>query len=131
MLTQRQLLTVSAALECLAGLALMLAPGEAMKVLLGTEPDAAGLMLGPVAGVALAALGICCFWARTDTDGKAYSGTLRGITFYNAGVGLFLVYLAAIGRARGIVVWGAGALHLSLAALFLLERATSRGVMRR
>jgi hypothetical protein len=119
--THSRLLTVTAVLECLTGLALVLAPGLTLAVLLGVKPDSVSLMLGPVAGIALTALGICCWEARTDTGSAARSGTLKGITVYNAGAGLLLLIFAASGRAMGMVVWIAALLHLGLAAEFLFS----------
>jgi hypothetical protein len=118
MTMQRQLLTIAAVIEWLAGLGLILAPGAAAALLLGAEPDSVGLMIGRVAGVALLALGIACWGARTDAGGAARSGTLIAITLYNAGAGLLLVVFAATGKAGGVMVWIAGVLHLGLAAGF-------------
>jgi hypothetical protein len=114
----RQLLTVSAVVECLAGLALLLVPGTTIDLVLGAGPDRVGLMIGRVAGVALLALGIACWGARTDSGGPARAGTLRAITLYNLGAGLLLVLFAATGQASGLVVWGAGLFHLGLGAAF-------------
>jgi hypothetical protein len=121
--SDRQLLTISAAVECLAGLALAGAPGTTVARLLGASPDRTGQMLGRVAGVALLALGTACWGARGEAGGVARSGTVRAITLYNAGAGLLLLRFAATGQARGAVVWGAGVLHLGLAAGFGVARA--------
>ncbi len=114
----RQLLTVAAVVEWLAGGALVLAPGATVGVLLGVELDRAGVMIGRVAGVALLALGTACWGARTDAGGAARLGTLTAITLYNAGTGLLLTIFAATGEAYGPIVWSAGVLHLGLAAAF-------------
>ncbi len=113
---QRQLLTIAAAVESLAGLALILAPEVAVGVLLRAKPNVAGVMLGRVCGVALVALGITFWGARTDSGSAARSGTLKAITFYNAAAGLLLVLFAAIGKTGGIVLWSFGVFHLALAA---------------
>lgn len=115
---QRRLLTIAAAIECLAGLALILTPGIVTSLLLGAAADSVGLMIGRVGGVGLLSLGIACWGARTDTGGAAQTGTLRAITLYNAGAGLLLVVFAATGKAVGLVVWSAGILHLGLASGF-------------
>jgi hypothetical protein len=115
---QRQLLTIATVVECLAGLAFLLAPGATVALLLGVQPDRVGLMVARVAAVALVALGIACWGARMDPGGEARTGTLRAITFYNAGAGLLLVVFGATGMASGSLVWGAALLHLGLAAGF-------------
>jgi hypothetical protein len=116
--TQRQLLTFAAAFESLTGLALIRAPEATAVFILGAKPKVVGVMLGRVCGVALVALGIACWGARTDSESTARTGTLKTITFYNAGVGLFLVLFAAIAKTGSIVQWSAGVLHLALAAAF-------------
>jgi hypothetical protein len=119
----RQLLTISAAVECLTGLALTAAPGTTVTRLLGAPTDRTGQPLGRVTGVALLALGTACWSARRDAAGGARSGTVRAITLYNAGAGLLLLRFAASGQARGGLVWAAGLLHLGLAAGFSVAAA--------
>jgi hypothetical protein len=109
-----RLLLIAAVVECLAGLALALAPGATAAALLGKEPDSVGLMIGRVTGVALLSLGIACLGARTDAGGDARSSTLWAITFYNFGAGILLLMFAATGKAGGLVIWGAALLHLGL-----------------
>ncbi len=124
----RQLLTIAAVVEGLAGLALVLAPAATLALLLGAVPDSVGLMIGRIAGVALLALGVSCWGARTDAGGPARAGTLAAITTYNAGAGLLLLLFAATGNAHGLVVWGAGLLHLALAAGFAVSLRRFRDV---
>jgi hypothetical protein len=116
--TQRQLLTIAALAECLAGLALMVIPGAAVRLLLGAEPSMVGLMVARIAGMALLALGLACWGARADSGSAAQRGTIRAITTYNTGAGLLLIAFVATGNAYGVPVWIAGILHLALAAGF-------------
>jgi hypothetical protein len=121
-LTQARLLTIAAVLECLAGLAFALAPGAAVAVLFGAEPLRDGLMLGRLAGVALLSLAIACWGARADRGSStARTGTLRAITFYNAGAGMLLIVWAATSQADGPVAWSVGILHLALASAFAVS----------
>ncbi len=116
--TQQWLLIAAAVVEWLAGLALMATPNVAVTLLLGAPLDGVGGMVGKVAGVALFGLGISCWGASKDSSDTARSGALWAITFYNAGAGLLILF-AVTGAARGIVVWGGGALHLGLATGFV------------
>jgi hypothetical protein len=118
---QRQLLTIAAAFESLTGLTLILAPKATAVFILRAELNVVGVILGRVCGVALVALGIACWGARSDSESAARSGTLKAITFYNAGVGLLLVLFAAIGKTGRIALWSAGVLHLALAAAFAIS----------
>jgi hypothetical protein len=125
MTRQRQLLAIAAVVESLVGLAFLLAPGVVVAILLGAEPDRVGLMVGQVTGAALLSLGLACWGARTDAGGAVRTGTLRGITLYNAGVGLLLVLFVATGQAR-LAAWIAGILHLGLAVAFAASLRYSR-----
>lgn len=118
---QRKLLTIAVVVESLTGLALILAPEATVVLLLGVEPNVPGVMLGRVCGVALMALGIACWSARADSESAARAGTLKAITFYNAGAGLLLVLFAVIGKTGGIVLWSAAVLHLALATAFAVS----------
>jgi hypothetical protein len=122
---QRSLLTIAAALECLAGLAFVLVPGIAIAQLLGAEAHRDALMIGRVAGVALLSLGIACWHARADAGGAARTGTLNAITLYNAGAGLLLLVFAATGASTALAAWLAGALHLALGTAFALSMRRS------
>jgi hypothetical protein len=115
---QKSLLTIAAALECLAGVALIVLPGITIALLLGAEAHSDGLMIARLTGVALLCLGIACWWARADPGGAARTGTLHAITLYNAGAGLLLVMFAATGEAAGVVLWIGGIFHLGFASAF-------------
>jgi hypothetical protein len=119
---QRMLLRIAAVVEILAGLVLILLPGPTIRLLLGAPPDVVGLMVGRIAGVALLALGVACWGARSDAGGAARVGTVGAITLYNLGVGGLLVLFALTGEASGLGVWSAGLFHLVLAAGFLFSQ---------
>jgi hypothetical protein len=112
------LVTFAAALECLAGTALLLVPGVSILLLFGMQPDPMATLLGRIAGVALLSLGVACWGARVDVGGPARTSTVKGITLYNGGAGLLLLAAAGSGRATGIVIWIAAILHLGLAVAF-------------
>jgi hypothetical protein len=105
MAMQGRLLTVAGIAESLVGLAFLLSPSITTALLLGAEPDSAGLMIGRVTGVALLSLGITCWGSRAEAGGAARMATLRAITLYNAGAGLLLVMFAVTGKAGGPMVW--------------------------
>src|SRR4029450_7543201 len=107
-----QLITVSALLEFLTGLALILVPDFTIALLLGAEADSVARMVSRICGVALISISIACRAARTGADSESRIGTIRAITFYNLGAGLALVASAAMGKFHGIVIWGVGLIHM-------------------
>jgi hypothetical protein len=118
MTTLAGLLICAAVLEGLAGMVLILAPGVAIVLLCGEAPGALSSMVGRLAGIALLSLGIACWGAHADEASPARTGTVRGITLYNAGAGLLLIAVATSWSSAGVVTWIAGILHLGLAAAF-------------
>lgn len=114
----RSLLVIAALLECPAGLALIVMPAYAISLLLGIEPQDDGIVIGRIAGVALLALGVACWWARLDAGGAALTGTLSAITLYNAGAGLILTWLVATGKTGGLILLLAAVVHLGLGLAF-------------
>jgi hypothetical protein len=115
-------MTICAVLESLAGVTLVLAPRAGVALLLGAELNRVGLLVGRIGGVALMALGIACWAAKSATDSAGRLGTLRAITFYNFGAGLLLLVSATIGMFHGFVLWSTGVLHLGLAVGLVATR---------
>ena len=76
--------------EAGAGLALLIVPALAGRLLLGEELTGVAIPVARVAGIALIALGIAC-WPGTP---------LVGILIYSALVTLYLAYLGFAGGLR-------------------------------
>ena len=112
----RTLLILTAALEGVTGLGLLLAPATIAFVLLGnTLETQVSLVVTRVAGTALVALGVACWHARLDPDSSAAAGIVGGMLFYNAGVAALLAY-AGIGLGLfGVGLWPGVGLHMALA----------------
>jgi hypothetical protein len=62
--SMNRLLLLTALIEALTGLALIVVPTLVVRLLLGGESSGAAIPLGRVAGVALLALGVACWLAR-------------------------------------------------------------------
>lgn len=112
----KKLLTVTAALEAGAGLALALWPSAVAVLLLGSSLDTpASLTLGRVAGVALFTLGVHCWLGRNDEQSNAARGLVVGMLIYNAAVATILAY-AGIGLGlRSAALWPAVVVHAAMA----------------
>jgi hypothetical protein len=117
-----QLITLSALLEFLTGVALILVPDFTIALLLGAKADPVSQVIARICGVALISISIACWAARTGADSESRIGTIRAITFYNLGAGLIFVAAAAIGQFHGIVIWGVGLIHLAFALAFISSR---------
>jgi hypothetical protein len=111
----KRLLTFTAIIEAVTGLALIAMPSIVVRLLLGSLLDtSAALVLGRVAGVALLTLGVACWLARDDTQSCAARGVVTAMLLYNVAVAAVLAF-AGIGlRLHGIALWPAVVLHAAM-----------------
>jgi hypothetical protein len=112
----KTLLSVTAVLEAAIGLALVARPSAPVAVLLGSSLDSpAALTIAHVAGAALLSLGVTCWLARNDTQGRAASGLIAAMLLYNAAVVALLVRAGIAPGLSGIGLWPAVVLRLEMA----------------
>src|SRR5437773_8877172 len=108
----RQVLTFAAAAEAVTGFALLIVPSLVGRLLLGAELTGVAIPVARVAGIALIALGVCCWPGST---------ALGGMLTYSAGVTVYLAYIGFAGKWVGKLLWPAVVLHAVLT--LLLARA--------
>ena len=109
-----QLFIVTAVIESVAGLTLLVAPAVFIRLLFGSAVDvfpAAGV--ARLTGAALLSLGAACWWARHEERSAASRALVGGMLIYNATV-VALVIAGALG-ALGPLQWAAVVLHGALA----------------
>jgi hypothetical protein len=107
------LLTVTAAIEALTGISLIVAPSLVVSLLIGTSPDGATTMtLARLAGVALMSLAIACWLSRNNA---AAAGVVKAMLFYNVAAAAVLLYGAIGYKLSGVGLWPAVLLHAGLA----------------
>lgn len=110
----KPLLTISAAIESVTGLALLVAPSVPASLLLGsTLETTVGSTIARIAGAGLLALGIACWLGR---DGAAGARTLvAAMLFYNTAAAAVLIHAGLGLGLSAIGLWPAVVLHLALA----------------
>ena len=102
----KNLLTMTAVLEVGTGLLLVALPSMLATVLLGSSLDApVALTVARVAGVALLALGVGCWFARNDVQSRATRGVVGAMVLYNAGIAMVLAYAGTSLQLSGIGLW--------------------------
>ena len=111
----KKLLAVSAVLEVVTGMALIVAPTFVVKLLFGADIAGIAIVTSQFAGLALMSLGVAC-WPR----GSAASA-LYGMLTYSSLATLGLLYIAVRGTWNGPLLWPAVVLHAILT--LLLARA--------
>lgn len=122
----KPLLTVTAVIEVGAGLVFVACPSAAVALLLGAPLDApAAVTLGRLAGAALLALGVACWFARSDEQGRAARGLVAAMLLYNLAV-IILFAFAGIGLSLvGVALWPVVVIHAAMAVwcIVCLRRA--------
>jgi len=112
----RTLLILTALLEAATGLSLLAAPEGVDWVLLGGRFGAPGSVgVARIAGGALVALGIACWFASSDTRMRAAYGVVAAMLVYNVTTVSLLVYADVAKGAAGIALWPAVIVHAALA----------------
>jgi hypothetical protein len=110
-----RLLRLTAIIEILTGLGLMIVPSVLVRLLLGSPLDTSvATMLGRVAGVALLALGVACWLARDDAQSRAARGLVSAMVLYNFGAALILGTAGTYLRLAGPALWPAVVLHAAM-----------------
>jgi len=107
----KKLLILTAVIEGLTGLILLVYPPIVIRLLLDSEIAGAGVLMSRFAGIALIALGVACW-----PDGNTFRAV--GMLTYNLLVILFLVYVG-INVGAGILLWPTVAIHAVLSVLLV------------
>jgi hypothetical protein len=113
--TMKRFLTLTAIIEAATGLGLIAVPAIIVRLLLGGELIGAGIPLGRVAGVALLALGIACWFASYEVQNRAARGLASAMVLYNLGVVIILGASGLQSQPAGIALWPAVILHAVMA----------------
>jgi hypothetical protein len=114
-------LWVTAAVEGVLGLFLVMLPDRPLTLLIGADnlaPET--LLVGRFAGVALLAIGVVSGLARDDGGSPALRAVLAGILTYDVAAAALLVYAAIVMQMAGPVLWPAVVLHAALAVWCVL-----------
>jgi hypothetical protein len=107
------LLTTTAVIEAVAGLALLAFPSATAQVLLGAPLDqSAAAILIRVGGAAVVGLAIVCWLARGGAYGQNTRGLMVAILFYNFAVVGVLAFANIVDGLHGTLLWPAVAFHV-------------------
>jgi hypothetical protein len=121
----RLLILVCSLLETGTGLALLMLPRLAVRILLGAELLGAGVATSRLCGVALICFGLACWPEREESPHGMDRRAPRALLVYNAAASGYLACLMILHGYRGIALVPTIAIHAALAAL--LARMVVRG----
>jgi hypothetical protein len=113
----RTLLVTTTVAEGIVGIALLVVPSRVVSALLGSSLDEpAGKIAAQLAGSALVALAVACWFASREVRRPVASGLIAGMLCYNlAASGLLLMARFRLGMESAALL-PAAALHVALAA---------------
>jgi drug/metabolite transporter (DMT)-like permease len=104
----KKVLTLAAVAEAATGAALIVVPSLVGRLLLGAELTGVSIPVSRVLGIALLALGVCCWPGST---------VLCGMLTYGALVTVYLAYVGVVVGFTGILLWPAVVVHALLTVL--------------
>jgi hypothetical protein len=109
----KSLLKITAILEALTGITLVIAPALLVSILLAVPMEESGaLIVARVTGLALLSLSIACW---QSSKAPAASSIVQAMLFYNVAIASLLIYAATVENISGIGLWPVVILHLGLA----------------
>ena len=112
-----RLVIVSALVEAIGGLILIVAPSVFAHLVFGGDFSEIGTAVARLGGFALLTIAVLC-WPAPATFTPS-TNVVRGLLFYNAVAALYLAELGVGPKLAGVLLWPAVALHTVLALLFL------------
>ena len=102
----------SCLVELATGTALLLAPGLAMTLLVGSSLPNGGNQMAQLFGSAIICLGLSC-WSNNKSSEQDMMPSI-GLTAYNIISGFLLAIFSFKGEARGTIAIPAALLHIAL-----------------
>jgi hypothetical protein len=121
-MTTKTLVTVSAVIETVTGLVLIINPALVARVLLDADLSGSGVAVGRLCGIGLLSLGLAGWPSGESVPAQA----LRALFAYNVLAAFYLGYLRVGGGFVSYLLWPACILHAVLA--LLMARPTWEGV---
>jgi hypothetical protein len=108
--------TASAVLETVTGVALIATPAFVIRLLFGVQLSGGGVAVGRVCGIGLLALGFSSLPSRSIATRRA----ITALFFYNLLSSFYFCYLGSSGQFAGILLWPACFVHGLLAVLLVV-----------
>ena len=115
---------LSCLVELATGTALLLTPGLAMTMIVGSSLPNGGNQMAQLFGAAIIGLGLSC-WSNSQSSCQDEMPSI-GLTTYNIISGLLLSSFAFSGDARASVALPAALLHIALGVALLRRELKGR-----
>jgi len=115
---------LSCLVELTTGAALLLTPGLAMTLIVGSSLPNGGNQMAQLFGAAIVCIGLSC-WSKNQAIGQDVMPSI-GLTTYNILSGLLLAIFSFSGDANASVAFPAALLHIALGVALLRQQIKGR-----
>ena len=115
---------LSCLVELTTGTALLLTPGLAMMLIVGSSLPNGGNQMAQLFGAAIICLGLCC-WSNNQATGHDVMPSI-GLTTYNIISGLLLASFSFSGDANASVALPAALIHIALGVVLFRQQVKGR-----
>jgi hypothetical protein len=106
------LLAITALLEGVTGLILVVMPSLLVSILLGMSlTDPGPIVIGRLAGAALITIAVACWLSRKDTQSSVMVKAMFGYNIFSLTI---MVYAVLVARIAGPGLWPAVIIHFGL-----------------
>jgi hypothetical protein len=126
---QARVLALASLAEAGTGVVLLVAPGTAAALLLGTGLPGVATLIARCFGIAALSLGVACWPGRSGAANG--SQPVRGMAIYNLLIAALLAYAGAVEHLAGPLLWPAVALHAVVGPLLARGWSTQQGAATR
>jgi hypothetical protein len=111
----RLLLSITAVVEGIVGVGLLITPVLTISILLNTQLEVpGGLFAARLCGAAILTLSICCWKARVFKSHEAAIGIVTAMLFYNVSAAAVLTYARLGSDLHSAFIWPALVAHVTL-----------------
>ena len=115
----KSILTITALIEGVTGLALAIMPSLVVTILLGTSlTDVGAILIARLAGAALITIAIACWLSRSNTQSAVIVKAMLGYNLFSI---ILLAYAVLAEGISGPGLWPAVLLHVGLLIWCLLS----------
>lgn len=115
----KNLLILTSLIELSLGIALLILPGEVLKLLLGHSETGSIIVLARFTGIAFTCFSIACFPSKNSFDLNVKSPVFRAMFLYNLLAAVYLGYLRFAENLNGVLLLPAAMLHSLITIYFV------------
>lgn len=115
----KNLLILTSLIELSLGIALVILPGEVIKLLFGNSETGSIIVLARFTGIVFVCFSIACFPSKNSSDLNISSPVFRAMFLYNFLAAVYLGYMRFSENFDGVILLPAAILHSIITIYFI------------